>query len=184
MCRAPFATSLLTGELRAATVKASVTSSQDCYVLEVSRQGIEPVLRRRPNLVTALSDVIAERRVKNLDAYRDGPEEYKLQRRTSMVGRVMASVTNTMFGGGKSDRGKSPDDGKGQTVAAGSRTSTAGARWAQQQGHGASTASTGLMGRGGVRSSTGNISGGDPTRPPALGRTRSALSPPVRTSSR
>jgi hypothetical protein len=44
----PYDSSLLTGELRAATVSASdAAAAHDCYVLEVSQTGLQPVLARR-----------------------------------------------------------------------------------------------------------------------------------------
>ena len=163
--------SLLTGDTRAATVSASErTGAPDCYVLEVSREGIKPVLARRPNLATALSEVVAERRVKNLDWYREAPAETKKQRRTSMVGRVMASVTSILGGpsGEKNDGGGgSVGGGGGGPVKKLTRTnSTAGARWAEQQQQqqqprqSAAVIAPPLGGKPGHRASTGTVAVG------------------------
>ena len=133
--------SLLTGDVRAATVSASERiDAPSCYVLEVSRASLQPVLARRPNLSKALAEVVAERRVKNLDWFREAPEETKRERRTSMVGRVMASVGRTIMGGssgggGINEASSSPPGGGegGVKKKLGRTNSTAGARWAEQQ---------------------------------------------------
>jgi|AntAceMinimDraft_12_1070368.scaffolds.fasta_scaffold106188_1 hypothetical protein len=83
---APCDASLLTGQHRAATVQAPLVSAHDVYVLEVSQEGLQSVLARRPNLARAMADVVAERSVKNLDSFRAAPEDVKRQRRSSMVG--------------------------------------------------------------------------------------------------
>lgn len=52
--------SLLTGEPRSATVSAFT----DCHVLEVKKQDLDPILRRRPEVIEQLAQVMAERQVK------------------------------------------------------------------------------------------------------------------------
>ncbi|WP_240046922.1 mechanosensitive ion channel family protein [Paracraurococcus ruber] len=60
--------SLLTGQPRSATV----TAETDCLVMELRRQDLDPVLRRRPELAESLAAIMASRRARNAVA---GPAE-------------------------------------------------------------------------------------------------------------
>ena len=53
--------SLLTGEPRSATV----TAITDCDLLEISKSGLDPILRSRPEIVEQLARSMAERRLSN-----------------------------------------------------------------------------------------------------------------------
>ena len=174
--------SLLTGDVRAATVSASERiDAPNCYVLELSRGSLQPVLARRPNLSKALAEVVAERRVKNLDWFREAPEETKRERRASMVGRVIASVGRTIMGGSSGGGGKNEASARGGEGGVkkklGRTNSTAGARWAeqqQQQQRQRESVDGGIGGGGGgggargFRASTGTVGamGGGNTAPP------------------
>jgi len=53
--------SLLTGEPRSATV----TAITDCDLLEISKSGLDPILRTRPEILEQLARSMAERRLSN-----------------------------------------------------------------------------------------------------------------------
>jgi CRP-like cAMP-binding protein len=55
--------SLLTGERRAATVRAST----EVRLAEISREDVEPVIRANPALLESLSAILAERQARNIE---------------------------------------------------------------------------------------------------------------------
>ena len=61
--------SLLTGEPRSATVRAD----DDCAVLEISKPVMAEVLRESPQCLTALSELLAKRRLEGDNIIRDAP---------------------------------------------------------------------------------------------------------------
>lgn len=88
--------SLLTGDPRAATVSAPSVSTETCYVLEISKRGVAPVLTQRPNLTAVLSSVVAERQIQNLDSFKTADEEEQAKQRSTVLGRVMMRMRSML----------------------------------------------------------------------------------------
>jgi small-conductance mechanosensitive channel/CRP-like cAMP-binding protein len=63
--------SLLTGEPR----KASVVASSEVVVAELSRESIEPVIRRRPEIMESLSAILAHRELMNEASLREAERD-------------------------------------------------------------------------------------------------------------
>ncbi len=69
--------SLLTGENRSATV----TAREDCEVLEIQKPAFRDVLEENPDLLTALGDLLAERRLQNEETLSQVPNLDKASRK-------------------------------------------------------------------------------------------------------
>jgi CRP-like cAMP-binding protein len=70
--------SLLTGELRSATV----TASSDCEVVEIDKAVLGESLKANPGLLAQLSELLAQRQLKTEDAFASNkPAELALQTR-------------------------------------------------------------------------------------------------------
>ena len=81
--------SLLTGEGRT----ASVVAKEDLFVAEVDKELLAPILARRPELVEAVSDLLARRREALAEAGAIPANEGKnaptaKQLRTTLMGRI------------------------------------------------------------------------------------------------
>ena len=80
--------SLLTGEPRSATVTAA--SSTVAY--EITKAHVSALLAQRPERAEHLSNVVADRRLRNVKAIADATQEEQAEEKSTMARQVMARM--------------------------------------------------------------------------------------------
>lgn len=80
--------SLLTGEPRT----ASVAAATDTLLYEITTSQMDGLFRRHPDLADAISQVIAERRLRNDDAYVRSTRSEQAQQRADLAKRILGEI--------------------------------------------------------------------------------------------
>jgi small-conductance mechanosensitive channel len=80
---------LLTGQPRSATVEADT----DVIVYEIKRDVMEPILRENPRVVTGISDVLAERNVRNVKCLADAKDEAVTESKEDVSHGIFKNIT-------------------------------------------------------------------------------------------
>lgn len=84
--------SLLTGVARSATV----TAATDAVIYEITQKAMAELLQRRPELMHSLSEVMAERRLRNAQA-NEAPTSGAIETRSSLAAQLFGSM-KSLFG--------------------------------------------------------------------------------------
>jgi CRP-like cAMP-binding protein len=85
--------SLLTGEPRSATVRAE----NDCEVLEISKPVMAEVLRESPEYLTALSELLAKRKLEGEGIVKDATQPHDQQKKESEFRASFLRRLRTVF---------------------------------------------------------------------------------------
>lgn len=80
--------SLLTGEPRSATV----TAASDTVAYEITKEHMSALLTARPALMEHMSRVVAERKLRNVEALEHTTRQQREERKTTMARQVMARM--------------------------------------------------------------------------------------------
>ncbi len=80
--------SLLSGEKRSATIIAET----DCVAFEITRNALAPLLEQRPALMGYLSEILAERKLKNDATLKSLNEEEKAEKKTDLVNTMLTKM--------------------------------------------------------------------------------------------
>jgi len=80
--------SLLTGEPRSATV----TAATDVIALEIAKDEVESLLVRRPEIAELMSAIVAERRLRSIQALADAPPERKEAQKQTLYREILGKM--------------------------------------------------------------------------------------------
>ncbi len=81
--------SLLTGEPRTATILAAT----DSLAYEITKDALAVLFAKRPELMEAMSHVVADRKLRNTEAYEKATHEEKEAQRTTLAAQIRARIT-------------------------------------------------------------------------------------------
>ena len=93
--------SLLTGEPRSATVKASCES----VAYEITKANMEELFASRPEIAESISRAVAERQLQNVEAAQQAPPEIKARQTRSLAASIRRKMTR-FFGSAFSTPGR------------------------------------------------------------------------------
>jgi CRP-like cAMP-binding protein len=81
---------LLTGAPRTATVRAT----SETLLCRISKNALQPIIARRPDVITHLSEMLAERETKNIQASSEYSEDQKAKERHSAKEKLLGLMKN------------------------------------------------------------------------------------------
>jgi len=80
--------SLLTGEARSATV----TAASDTIAYEITKEHMSALLTARPGLMMHMSQIVADRKLRNVKALENATPQQQQEEKTTMARQVMARM--------------------------------------------------------------------------------------------
>jgi CRP-like cAMP-binding protein len=83
---------LLTGAPRTASVRAT----SETLLCKISKSALQPIIQRRPDIMESLSDILAERELKTMEATNQYSEEQKTKAKQSSKEKLL-SLMNDLF---------------------------------------------------------------------------------------
>jgi small-conductance mechanosensitive channel/CRP-like cAMP-binding protein len=81
--------SLLTGEPRTATVQAAT----ETVVYEITKDAVERLFVKRPELVETISHIVADRKLRNTEAYEKATRAERDEQRTTLAAQIRGRIT-------------------------------------------------------------------------------------------
>jgi CRP-like cAMP-binding protein len=81
--------SLLTGEPRTATIQAATES----VVYEITKDAVERLFAKRPELMESMSHVVADRKLRSAEAYEKATHEEREAQRTTLAAQIRGRIT-------------------------------------------------------------------------------------------
>lgn len=81
---------LLTGAPRTATVRAT----SDTLLCKISKKALQPIISNRPDIITQLSEILAERETKTIQASSEYSEEQKAKEKQGAKERLLNLMSN------------------------------------------------------------------------------------------